>query len=54
MLRTIELALKTNVRQHAKFPHRPHGLTFHRHNTAKLPAGMPGDFLCHHLVFSLS
>jgi hypothetical protein len=54
MLRAIELALTINVSQHAKFPHRPHGLTFHQRSTAKLPAGISGEFLCHHLVFSLS
>ena len=54
MLRAIELALKIDVRQHAKFPGRPHGLTSHQRSAAKLPAGMPGEFLCHHLVFSLS
>jgi hypothetical protein len=54
MLQAIEHALHIHVRQHAKFPHRPHGLTSHQRSTAKLPAGMPGAFLCHHLVFSLS
>lgn len=54
LLSAIEVALGSRMRQHSRFRNRLHRLSDHLRHIDNLPAGMPSEFVCHHLIFALS
>ena len=51
---TLAKKLDCKLKPHPDFASRPHRCSEHKRSSAKLPQGMPREFICHHLAFELA